>query len=283
MAEPRDAQLRPRDPLAARLRDHEQSGSFSAAGSSGIGSSTEPACAIASCLDAQAGGRTPIVQVPYLMESFLFDYGSDAAPRVMVVSKTEVVGDTGQQIETLFTGGWDIRSTAIIEHEPAAAGDAGPPVAPSATITTDTANRVVVEAGVGAAGGYLVLLDSFSDDWRATADGRPATIVRANGLFRAVRLNPGSHVVEFRLSPAGISGRGGRLGCRTGHAWARRLAGTGEAGWSRPGSTIPLPYALCRLPSGWHLFQQPAASCLLPPASCLLPPPSTSGRGSSPA
>ena len=73
----------------------------------------------------QAGGRTPIVQVPYLMESFLFDYGSEVAPRVMVVSNREVVGDVEQQIEALFTGGWDIRSTAIIDHEPAVAGHAG--------------------------------------------------------------------------------------------------------------------------------------------------------------
>jgi len=149
----------------------------------------------------EAGGRTPMLQVPYLVDSFLFDFGSDAAPRALVVSKTEVVGDTGRQIETLFTGGWDIRSTAFIEHGPPLAGDVKPPVAPSATIITDAANRVVVEAGVGAAGGYVVLLDSFSDDWRATADGRPATIVRANGLFRAVRLQPGLHVVEFRYRP----------------------------------------------------------------------------------
>jgi hypothetical protein len=32
----------------------------------------------------EAGGRTPMVQVPYMMESFLFDYG-DVAPRVAVV------------------------------------------------------------------------------------------------------------------------------------------------------------------------------------------------------
>jgi hypothetical protein len=149
----------------------------------------------------QAGGRTPIVQVPYLIDSFLFDYGNELAPRVMVVSKTEVVSDVGQQIDTLFTGARDIRSTAIIEREPAAAGDVRPPVPQSATITTDGANRVVVQAGAGEAGGYLVMLDSFSDDWRASADGHPATIVRANGLFRAVRLNPGPHVVEFIYRP----------------------------------------------------------------------------------
>ena len=150
---------------------------------------------------SQAGGRTPIVQVPYSMDSFLYDYGVDVAPRVMVVSKADVIGDTQKQIEQLFTGEWDVRSTAIIEHEPAAAGETRPPVPPSATIIADTANRVVVDAGVGEAGGYVVLLDSFSDDWHATADRHPATIVRANGLFRAVRLNPGPHVVEFLYRP----------------------------------------------------------------------------------
>jgi hypothetical protein len=135
------------------------------------------------------------------MDSFLFDYGSQAAPRVAVVSKMQVVGDIRQEIETLFTSGWDVRSTAIIEHEPGPAGDARPAAPPSARIARDTANRVVVQAGVGDAGGYLLLLDSFSDDWRAAVDGRPATIVRANGLFRAVRLNPGPHVVEFRYRP----------------------------------------------------------------------------------
>ena len=100
--------------------------------------------------ERQAGGRTPIVvDVPYLRGSFLFDYGSEAAPRAMVISQTQVVADVGQQIDALFAGGWDARSTAIIEHEPAAEGDARPPVSPSAAITTDTANRVVVEAGAG--------------------------------------------------------------------------------------------------------------------------------------
>jgi hypothetical protein len=148
----------------------------------------------------QAGGRRAIAPVPY-MESLLFDYGDGVAPRVTVVSQAEVIGNTDQQIERLFKDGWDLRSTAIIEHEPAAAGAAGPPVSPAATIITDSANRVAVDTGVGEGGGYLVMLDSFSDDWSVTADGRPATIVRANGLFRAVRLTPGAHLVEFRYRP----------------------------------------------------------------------------------
>jgi hypothetical protein len=152
----------------------------------------------------EAAGRAPMVQVPYLLESFLYDYGTTVAPRAMVISQAKVAGDLERQIETLFTAGWDSRSTVTIEREPAAAGDSRPPVPPSASITTDTANHVVVDAGIGRDGGYVVLLDSYSGDWHATADGRPAAIVRANGLFRAVRLHPGPHVVEFFYRPRAL-------------------------------------------------------------------------------
>jgi uncharacterized membrane protein YfhO len=77
-------------------------------------------------------------------------------------------------------------------------------VPPSARIVADGANRVVVEAGAGANGGYLVLLDSYSPDWRVSVDGRRADMVQANGLFRAVRLAPGRHVVEFVYRPRAL-------------------------------------------------------------------------------
>ena len=148
----------------------------------------------------QAGGRTPIVKVPYLMDSFLFDYGDGVAPRVMVVSTAEVIGDIGQQIESSSPAGGTFapRRSSNISLPRRAMPDRRRAVGDD---HADAANRVGVQAGVGEAGGYLVLLDSFSDDWRATVDGRPATIVRANGLFRAVRLNPGPHAVEFLYRP----------------------------------------------------------------------------------
>jgi hypothetical protein len=118
-----------------------------------------------------------------------------------VFSDVRVVPDTEKQIEALFHDGWDARSVALIEREPAASGTAGEPAPPSATVLADSANRVVVEAAAGGAGGYLLLLDSYSDDWRVDVDGQPASMVRANGLFRAVRLVAGRHVVEFVYRP----------------------------------------------------------------------------------
>lgn len=46
-------------------------------------------------------------------------------------------------------------------------------------------------------GGYAVIADEYAPGWTATVDGKPAAIARADLMFRAVRIAPGSHRVEF--------------------------------------------------------------------------------------
>lgn len=48
---------------------------------------------------------------------------------------------------------------------------------------------------------YLVLADSYYPGWTATVDGVPVRIYRANYIFRAVWVPPGTHQVEFRYLP----------------------------------------------------------------------------------
>ncbi len=109
-----------------------------------------------------------------------------------------------QQTRALFEDGWDFRDVVLVERIPPAAGKAGSPATPYARFVEDRENRVVVEAAAGAGGGYLLLLDSYADDWRVTVDGGTATMVRANGLFRAVLLAEGRHVVEFDYRPRAL-------------------------------------------------------------------------------
>ena len=52
---------------------------------------------------------------------------------------------------------------------------------------------------------YLVLSDSWYPGWLATVDGVDVPIERANILFRAVRVPPGDHTVEFRYEPRSVS------------------------------------------------------------------------------
>ncbi|HET7295096.1 MAG TPA: YfhO family protein, partial [Vicinamibacteria bacterium] len=54
------------------------------------------------------------------------------------------------------------------------------------------------------AGGYLVLVDAWDPGWRASVDGVPAPVRRANAGFRAVEVGQGRHVVEMHYRPASV-------------------------------------------------------------------------------
>jgi hypothetical protein len=74
----------------------------------------------------------------------------------------------------------------------------------AAEIVETTANRVEVWAELDAPG-YLVLSDTWYPGWKATVDGQPAPVLRANMTFRAVPLSPGEHRVVFRFVPVGFT------------------------------------------------------------------------------
>ena len=50
--------------------------------------------------------------------------------------------------------------------------------------------------------GYLVLPDAYAPGWQAQDEGgMRCPVLRANGLFRAVRLSAGNHTVTFSYFP----------------------------------------------------------------------------------
>ncbi len=49
--------------------------------------------------------------------------------------------------------------------------------------------------------GFLVLNDVWHPWWFGTVDGKPADILRANVLFRAIQVPAGKHVVRFEFKP----------------------------------------------------------------------------------
>ena len=151
-----------------------------------------------------AAGHTPLVAVPYFLRSQLYELSDGVTSRASVVTNTRVVPELERQLDGLFEDGWDGRTTALIECDVPAAGEPGAPVTAYAKLPTGTSTRVVVEAGAGSEGGYLILLDSYSEDWRVSVDGRPAEMTRANGLFRAVHLVPGTHTIEFAYRPRAL-------------------------------------------------------------------------------
>ena len=72
-----------------------------------------------------------------------------------------------------------------------------------AVITQETPERITMRVSTTGPG-YAVLADAYAPGWRATLDGRPVPILRADGLFRAVALPAGEHTVEMEYRPADV-------------------------------------------------------------------------------
>lgn len=85
-----------------------------------------------------------------------------------------------------------------------------PPEAPlSAPATAAARVRLLEDRGNSStwgvecpATGWFVLRDLYWPGWRADVDGRPAAILPADGVFRAVGIGRGEHTIAFRYRPA---------------------------------------------------------------------------------
>ena len=71
---------------------------------------------------------------------------------------------------------------------------------PIARVTAYGAHEVVIEASATRPA-LVVLTDTDYPGWRASVDGSPVPIIRADTLFRAVAIPPGEHVVRFEYAP----------------------------------------------------------------------------------
>jgi hypothetical protein len=74
-----------------------------------------------------------------------------------------------------------------------------------------------------------VFVEQFDPGWRAEVDGRPAPILRANVLMRAVALEPGAHEITMRYHTPGL-----RLGAGLSILSALALLALGLVGRRRP-------------------------------------------------
>jgi hypothetical protein len=99
--------------------------------------------------------------------------------------------------------GWDPHATAAVLGLPAAVtGSGGTAVALDAPSDRE---RWDVDAPDG---GFLRVGSRWDQGWSATVDGKPARVLKADGVFRGVVVPPGRHLVRFAYrNPDEMRGR----------------------------------------------------------------------------
>jgi hypothetical protein len=124
-------------------------------------------------------------------------YGNNGYfPRAFFVDGVVAAQDEEQALDLLSSA--DLRMNVILVKPPAGPRP-GRMILP-AEITRYRNREVAVNISNPVAG-YLVLSDSYFPGWEATVDGKPARILLANYLVRAVALELGAHQVVFRYRP----------------------------------------------------------------------------------
>lgn len=123
----------------------------------------------------------------------------DPLPRVYAVGVGRLVGpDAGYR--ALADEGFDFRQHVLLADGPlVASANFGARV----RVLETKPDLLRVDADFEAPG-YLVVTEAYYPGWRASVDGQPAAVQRANVGFRAVQVPAGRHLVEMRYRPAAV-------------------------------------------------------------------------------
>jgi hypothetical protein len=128
----------------------------------------------------------------------------DPGVRAQVVFAATVLPALDAALTRVLAPGFDPRREVVLEQSPAGHYPPRAREPPAPAIVRRNGPTVVEVTTETAAPGLLVLADSCFPGWTASVDGRPAPILCANVLARAVELPPGQHVVRFRYRAPGL-------------------------------------------------------------------------------
>lgn len=122
----------------------------------------------------------------------------DPLPWAYVVGGARVATGAAQYT-TLVDPGFDPRREVLLDAGAAArVGAAG-----DCRLLDARPDRAVIEARMDTAG-FVVVLDGYDPGWRVTVDGAEAPALRANVVFRAVRVEAGQHRIVWSYRPRAI-------------------------------------------------------------------------------
>ncbi len=141
----------------------------------------------------RGNGISPVAHIPpyYVYEN------AATAPRARAVTEYRLARDDAAALERMVGDDFDGLREVMLFEKPRDLESVEGPAKPVALVRdSPLAVRCRPE------GPSLLLLDElFYPGWAATVDGRPAKIIRANVISRAVVVPPGPHTVAFAYKP----------------------------------------------------------------------------------
>jgi hypothetical protein len=117
-----------------------------------------------------------------------------AFPRAWVVGAYRVAS-SDEDLALLAAGEVDLRHTALVDRKPAV--EPVPGDSARVAVVRRSARELVLAVELDRPG-LVVVSEVYYPDWKATADGVPVEVLRANHVLRAVALGAGSHEIVFR-------------------------------------------------------------------------------------
>jgi hypothetical protein len=121
-------------------------------------------------------------------------------PRARVVAGVRV-GNGANAFAALLDPSFDPEAEVLLPEGTPRAAPAG--FVGRCRLVRRTPDRIVLEASASAPA-HVVVADAYDPGWKATVDGRPTSVRRANVGFQAVGVPPGRHVVEMVYRPRSV-------------------------------------------------------------------------------
>lgn len=157
---------------------------------------------------------------------------NEAFPRAYYVSQWQRAESAEEAFDMLTSPDFDMRQTCVIQTGHPAV-DALKALVPESREPVPSKNQTVCELDEitpehivvhleTASPGVTVITDTFDRGWKATLDGIPWPILRANGAFRGIATPAGKHEIVLRYDPVSL-----RLGQSLSLATLAALLGLG--------------------------------------------------------
>ncbi len=157
----------------------------------------------------------------------------DPLPSYYLVGRSLGAAGDDEALARLLDPSFDPRTEVVLSPPDPAPLTAGRPG--TARRVTNKPDRMEFEVE-SREPAYLVLVEAHDLGWQANVDGVGTALFRANALFRAVRVPAGSHRVELRYWPVGLTaglvgtllGTGALLFAFVSGRWGRNVVALGE-------------------------------------------------------